>query len=173
MSTTIQAQQPEQEVQQIDIYREYFIDNSDFDPSYINGKIYIIYSPTHPSEVYVGSTKLTLEERFNYHKYKYHYWKLTKQEYFSVFDLFDAYNDCIIELVTYYSCNNKNELQWEESYYQTIIPCINRNLARISIEESEADNICDVCQGHYKRQHITDHNKSKKHIANLSSSDSE
>jgi hypothetical protein len=79
-------------------------------PDYSNGKIYSIRFYENDKLIYIGSTIQPLAVRFSGHK---------KNINCSLFQYIqDYYNGdfkcCYIELLEYYECNNKNELNRKE-----------------------------------------------------------
>ena len=91
---------------------------------YNNSIIYKIFSPS-TDEVYVGSSVRTKEERFYKHKYDYKNYKLKKRRYCSSFEIL-KYDDCEINVLENFSCNNVKELHKREGYYQNEIKCVNK-----------------------------------------------
>jgi len=86
--------------------------------NYQNGKIYKIYSPSHPEiDPYYGSTIQSLHMRFSGHKYKKN----------CTSNLIICYEDALIELVEEVKCNNVEELLAREVWWITNNPCINKN----------------------------------------------
>jgi hypothetical protein len=84
-------------------------------PNYQLAKIYKITSKqTH--KVYVGSTVQPLQIRLLGHKADYRRY-LFKQRYRTTSCEIIIYDDCIIELIENYPCNNKKELSLREGYY--------------------------------------------------------
>jgi hypothetical protein len=90
------------------------------DNKYVNGKIYKLSSPS-TEDVYIGSTYQSLRSRFTSHKMDYNLYVSQKREYLSSFEIV-KYNDCIIELVESYPCDNKDELRMREDYYIKLYP---------------------------------------------------
>ena len=94
---------------------------------YENGKIYSIKSKK-TEDIYIGSTILTLKERFNHHKYSYKYYQNGKGCYKSSYEIV-KYDDAYIELLEDYPCESKKELCKKEGEYIRNNKCINRNIA--------------------------------------------
>ena len=93
-------------------------------PNYQDGKIYKIYCPEHPEDMYVGSTVKLLCQRWGNHKQGYLMWKEdpdTPSGYTRSYDLFEKYgaDNCIIELIKVFPCTSKEELHAEEAKYLT------------------------------------------------------
>lgn len=74
---------------------------------YDNGKIYKITSK-QTDKIYIGSTTMTLQKRFNSHKGN------KKCSSKSILE----YDDCIIELIENYPCKNRYDLEQRERHYQ-------------------------------------------------------
>ena len=106
-------------------------------PEYKNGKIYqIVCNIT--SEVYIGSTTLSLKERLMKHTHKRTRMCTSKQ----IIDRGDYY----IELLETYPCESKYELELKEGEYQKNTKCINKKIACRSIQEYRKDNKETVSQ---------------------------
>ena len=88
-------------------------------PDYQKGKIYKLWSPMG-NEIYIGSTCDELYKRKNKHK--------TSMDCSSKI-LFEKYNDVRIELIEYFPCNNKQELNKKEGEYIRNNICVNRYIA--------------------------------------------
>ena len=84
--------------------------------NYKNGKIYCIKGG---NECYVGSTTSTLSNRYTGHKKNYKKWLICGKRYTSSHDLFKKYgaDNCSIELLEIFPCDNKKELRIRENYY--------------------------------------------------------
>jgi hypothetical protein len=82
---------------------------------YQNGKIYSIRSP-HIEDYYIGSTCQLLCKRFAVHKRQYKACIFTTAK--QLFDL--GIDDCYIELIENYPCNNKEELRKREGELQRL-----------------------------------------------------
>jgi len=85
--------------------------------NYQNGKIYKIYSPSHPEiDPYYGSTIQLLRKRFTDHKHQRN----------CMSKLIICYEDALIELVEEVKCNNVEELLAREVWWIINNPCINK-----------------------------------------------
>jgi len=94
---------------------------------YENGKIYVLRS--HQTEdIYLGSTQQQLYKRFHQHKTHYNRWKEGKKHYITSNELF-KYDDCYIELLEEYPCDNKMELCRREGELIRSINCVNKFIA--------------------------------------------
>ena len=99
-------------------------------PDYKNGKIYKIWSPMG-KEIYIGSTIQSLYARKSQHK---RCMKCSSKI------LFEKYDDVRIELIEYFPCNNKEELDKKEGFYIRNNDCINKNIAGRTEKEYYEDN---------------------------------
>ena len=109
--------------------------NDDIDPRYLNGKIYLVKYKYDDNMIYVGSTKLTLEERMREHR------KTTKESVYSLYDkVCGDWDNWYIELYENYPCNNKQELERREGIVIKQIATINKNIAGRTKKEYYRDN---------------------------------
>jgi len=79
---------------------------------YNYSKIYSIRSTSTPY-YYIGSTTLDLNLRFNLHKSHYRQYKRGKFNYMTSFEVL-CNDNCYIELIEEYYCENKKELHQRE-----------------------------------------------------------
>lgn len=102
---------------------------------YSKGKIYkIVCNIT--GECYIGSTVETLNNRLSGHKYDYKKWLEGNGDNVSSFEVMKQ-NDFQILLLELYPCNDITELIAREQYWIELIPCINKNKAFRTQEESK------------------------------------
>lgn len=92
--------------------------------NYSDGKIYrIVCNKT--GLVYIGSTCRTLEERLKEHvndSKRY----LNKERNIFISSIFVTYNnDCKIELIEDYSCDNRQQLENRENFHISNSECVN------------------------------------------------
>jgi len=107
---------------------------NEYDPKYQQGKIYkIVCNITN--EIYIGSTIQTLEKRLGQHK---------NQNYMSKQII--EQNNYEIELIKDYPCNNKRELEEEESKYIRENKCINIVIPNRTMKEYYQENKDDIKQ---------------------------
>ena len=99
-------------------------------PDYQLSKIYKLYSNEGP-EVYIGPTTQPLCKRKVEHK--------SSKKYSSKI-LFEKYENVIIELLEYWPCNTREELNKKEGEYIRITDCINKNIAGRTDKEYYEDN---------------------------------
>ena len=91
---------------------------------YSQGKIYkIVCNKT--GLFYIGSTYRSLEQRLKEHigYYKAYIGKKSNHLISSIYVTFN--NDCKIELIENYPCNNKKELEKRELFYINNTECVN------------------------------------------------
>ena len=100
-------------------------------PEYSNGKIYKITNNVN-DYIYIGSTIKTLKERFNKHKSDYKFYLNENNRKVSSFKLFNTHGieNCAIELIELYPCDNRTELEQQESVYinKNKEFCVNNNI---------------------------------------------
>jgi uncharacterized protein YlzI (FlbEa/FlbD family) len=89
---------------------------------YQKAKIYKIYNPNvNNSKIYIGCTTRLLNERMKGHITAYKSQTLKKR--CNSYKLFQEYgiNNCVIELIEDFPCDNKIELYQKETYYMNKI----------------------------------------------------
>ena len=125
--------------------------------TYENGKIVKVVDSGY-NKCYYTSTIQPLGVRMCGIRSKYKKFKAGEGPKFAVFDIFDKYgiDNCNIELVEYYPCTSKDELEAREGYYIQHNICVNKELD------------CP-CGSKYTKKHQARHEQSKKHIAWLNS----
>ena len=125
---------------------------------YNNGKIYSIRSH-QTDDVYIGSTCMPLSKRLYGHKDYYKSWLAGKQPYeYSAFKVI-KYDDCYIELIEDYPCENKQQLHRREGELIRSMPCVNKMIPGRTRKEWIGENkehIKHVAHQKYKknREHI-------------------
>ena len=141
-------------------------------PDYSKGKIYkIICDET--DRCYIGSTVQSLTKRFQDHKYKHTSWKNGKSKSFiRSSEMFEEHGrqNCSIELIENYPCDNKKELERREGYYIKNNNCYNKAIAGRTHKEYNEDNKLRLseqfdcaCGGKYSRSSKTNHLNTLKH----------
>jgi len=148
--------------------------------NYENGKIYKIVGG---NEHYIGSTtQRYVSQRFSQHVAKYNRYKKTGKEFVSSFILFDKYgvDGCSIELIEYFSCKHKQELEKREFSHIQSSPCVNKQKQQRNNKKTTTNQLqikCDFCSAftcklksdydrhiesefHIKNKAIADANKS-------------
>ena len=138
-------------------------------PDYSKGRIYSIVSPSHPEDVYYGSTIQTLGVRMCGHR-KQH---IKREGGCSSSDVL-RHGDAIILLVENFPCKSVEELRAREGYYVLNTPCVNRrNPTPMTVErrrEKEArwrskhsqPTTCE-CGGVFNILETLEHRKSIRH----------
>jgi hypothetical protein len=109
---------------------------------YSRGKIYRITDIAY-TKFYFGSTVEELSQRMAHHRRTYNMYKRNgKGSNFSVFELFNEYGieNCKIELVEPYACNNLSELRQREGHHIQTNPCVNKYVAGRSKKQHYDDN---------------------------------
>ena len=126
---------------------------------YSQGKIYVIKS-SQTEDIYIGSTKKTLNERISGHKCGYNKWvEDNKNTYVSSYEIL-KYDDAYIELLEEYPCNTKQELHKKEGEYQRILECVNKQIAgRTNKEWREEHNEYDKDYREQNKEHIKEYQK--------------
>lgn len=94
-------------------------------PNYNNAKIYKIWSPSHPDEIYIGSTTQPLAKRMGEHRRKCKRYQNGKCNYVTSFKIL-SYGDAKIELIEKVECKDKEELVAREGYYIRTLDCVNK-----------------------------------------------
>lgn len=91
--------------------------------TYQDGIIYKYTSKLTP-QVYIGSTKKTLKQRFSEHKAH------MKMGNYCSSHILLAFEDCIPEIIQRWPCLTKEELRVREQYHMDLEPnCVNENRA--------------------------------------------
>ena len=91
---------------------------------------------------YIGSTIEKLSNRMSKHRVQYKLYKAGKKNKITLFDMFDEYGveNCKIELVERYPCDNVEELRKKEGNCIKETDCINRCVAGRKKHEWYLDN---------------------------------
>jgi hypothetical protein len=105
---------------------------------YHNGKIYSIKSK-ETDDIYIGSTIKSLKTRLQNHKSDYKSYQNGKKHYLTSFEIV-KYDDCYIELLQDYSCENNDELTKKEGEYIRNNKCVNRVIEGRTDKEYHMDN---------------------------------
>lgn len=97
---------------------------------YSKGKIYKIVDVGY-NKCYIGSTCEELSQRMARHRHTYNSFLNGKSSHVRCYDLFKefGYENCKIELIEYFECNDRNELRKREGYHIQKNECVNRNIA--------------------------------------------
>ena len=106
----------------------------------LNGKIYIIKS-LETEKVYIGSTCLSLNDRFSMHKSKYKKYTNGKGNYLTSFNIL-KFEDAYIELLeNIQDITHQDLLQKEGDYIRKNKSCVNKNIAGRTHKQYYIDNI--------------------------------
>jgi len=97
---------------------------------YKNSKIYKIVDIGY-TKMYIGSTTQPLSKRFSKHKIDYIRWKNNKCCKITAYDIFEefGFDNCKIELIEEFPCENKIQLNRKEGEYIKNNECVNKNIA--------------------------------------------
>jgi len=108
---------------------------------YKNGKIYKITDLAYTVQ-YIGSTTQTLSRRFSKHKAGYKIWQDNNLKKYTVYDIFDQFGieNCKIELIEAFPCNNRDELERKEGEFIKDNDCINKIIVGRTRAEYRIDN---------------------------------
>lgn len=129
----------------------------------MEGKIYIIKSK-QSDKVYIGSTTQSLNVRLRCHKKDYKLYLEGKRSFLTSFEII-KFEDCCIELLEEYPCENKNQLHKREGEFIKIYNCVNKRVAGRNQKERRTENCIEFkkkCQDYYlkNKERISDKNKS-------------
>jgi hypothetical protein len=105
---------------------------------YSNAKIYKIIDNTN-GNVYIGSTRLTLEKRLKRHQYGYKNYLNDKYCFITSFKIL-ANNDYSIELLENYPCESKFALEERERFHIENNKCVNKCVPNRTDKEYYQDN---------------------------------
>lgn len=114
-------------------------------PNYSNSKIYKIWSPTHPDEIYIGSTTQPLAKRMGEHRSYYKRYQAGNKKYYTCFKIL-AYEDSKIELIEKHSCKCREELLAREGHYIRTLDCVNKFIPDRTKKEWYEDNKGDILE---------------------------
>jgi len=108
---------------------------------YKNSKIYKITDIGY-NKMYIGSTTQPLYKRLSKHKNDYKLWKKNgKVHKIMSYDLFDEFgiDNCKIELILEYACENRDQLHKKEGEYIKNNICVNKLIAGRTIKEYQQE----------------------------------
>lgn len=94
-------------------------------PNYSRGKIYKIWSPSHPDDIYIGSTTQPLSKRIGGHRKHYRQYKEGKKNYMTSFKILE-YGDARIELIEDCMCERGEQLTAREGHFIRSLDCVNK-----------------------------------------------
>lgn len=96
-------------------------------PNYQTAKIYKIWSPSHPEDIYIGSTTQALACRMAQHRRNYKRFQNGKFPYTTSFKILEC-GYAKIELIEKVECKCKEELTAKEGYYIRTLDCVNKQI---------------------------------------------
>ncbi len=133
---------------------------------FANAKIYRV-TDINNNESYYGSTINSLSLRKALHKASYKKYKNGEFNKLSIFDLFDKYGveNCEIELVEEYPCENKSELLNREGCYIKENDCVNKFIAGRTLKEYYLDNKAKYKE-HNQQYYANNKDKISNHMKN-------
>ena len=108
---------------------------------YSNGKIYKVIDNAY-TKCYIGSTCEDLSQRFARHRLSYRRYKKGLAPLCRIFDVFDEFGveNCKIELIEEFPCDNKEQLLKREGYHIRNNECVNRCVAGRTKQEYTAEH---------------------------------
>ena len=114
---------------------------------YKNGKIYKITDIAYTKQ-YIGSTTQPLCKRFSCHKSKYKKWQTTNLNKITVYDIFDEFGieNCKIELVEEFECENKSQLERKEGEHIKNNDCVNRCIPGRTHKQYRIDHKAEIVE---------------------------
>jgi hypothetical protein len=125
-------------------------------PDFKQGKIYCLRSH-QTDDIYIGSTTQTLSRRKAEHRRMYKRWQNGELNYITSFEL-TKHDDCYIELLEEYPCDNRNQLERREGQLIRETDCVNKCIAGRTIKEWVEENKEKV--GDYQKKY-REENKEK------------
>ena len=149
-----------------------------------NGKIYKI-TDCASNMVYVGSTYKTLDQRLRAHEINFKAYKANKQKFVTSFKILEN-ADYNIELIEYYPCNTKQELNIREGQIiqklkNDKLNIVNKFVAgqtraqyyqnnKNEINENAKQKLNCSCGSIYRKAEKSRHEKTKKHCQFINNS---
>lgn len=117
---------------------------------YQDGKIYALKS-YETDKVYIGSTTLTLQQRFSNHKSSYELYKKQKVAYLTSYEIL-KFEDCYITLLEGFPSLTRNDLAKREGHYQELYKdtIVNKNRSGRTIKEYYKEH-ADMFKDNVKR----------------------
>lgn len=134
---------------------------------YSNGKIYKIASKK-TDKIYIGSTTGSLDCRMYRHQQAYCLYVNSLGSKIYSFELFDefGFENCYIELICEYPCDNSHELACEEGRHQmlNLYNIVNRNIAGRSQAKYYQDKRESILKA--KKEYYKNHSQTRKNYQN-------
>ena len=127
---------------------------------YNQGKVYQIRRYSNS----IGSTTVPLFRRLAKHKSNYKFYLKGEKGYAPVFDLV-RYDDCYIEVLENYRCNNKEELNSREHFHIRENECVNKLIKQVKKENKPGTvlKVDCICGSSILKADLKKHERSKKH----------
>ena len=121
---------------------------------YANGKIYKITDNAY-TKCYIGSTIQPLSSRIGGHRRDYKRYLDGKHKFITSFALFEEFGveNCKIELIEAYPCENLEHLLKKEGEYIRSIECVNKNV--VGRTKTEQQSKTKAYNQEYRRTNIT------------------
>ena len=120
--------------------------------NYSQGKIYKIWSPS-TGLTYIGSTCQPLSIRIGGHRAHKRLYEAGKRDYITSFKVLDQ-PDHRIDLIEYFPCNNKTELNKREGEVILQTDCVNKLVAgqtREEYRERNKDKLSEIKKEYYEQ----------------------
>ena len=135
--------------------------------NYLNGKIYKIGSKD-TNKIYIGSTTGSLDYRMYRHHQDYVLYQNNLGSKIYSFELFDevGIDQCYIELICEYPCDNAHELAVEEGRHQmlNLFNIVNKNIAGRTVKQYYQDKKEIILKA--KKEYYKNHSRTRKAYQN-------
>ena len=111
-------------------------------PDFQKGKIYAIWDNNY-TKCYIGSTVEELSKRMTKHRDSYKHYLHNNGNLTTAFHLFNEFGieNCKIELLEMYPCQNRTELEAREGYHIRNTICVNRKIMGRTKQQHYYDTI--------------------------------
>ena len=96
-------------------------------PDYSKAKIYKLEAPESTTNIYIGSTTLSLKSRFSMHKAGYKSWLSDHAPYCTAYEILQYPDAQIIEIEAHPCTTNIELLTCEKEYIDGNSNCVNKN----------------------------------------------
>lgn len=135
--------------------------------NYLHGKIYKIASKDS-NKIYIGSTTGSLDCRMYRHQQAYCLYINSLGTKIYSFELFDefGFENCYIELICDYPCENAHELAVEEGKHQmlNLFNIVNKNIAGRTVKQYYQDKRESILN--QKREYYKNNSETRKNYQN-------
>ena len=130
--------------------------------NYQNCLMYKLYNDDY-DEIYIGHTTMSLQERFNVHKY---YSSVNSSKVYSFINDHGGMKDWKIDIIEHYPCNNLIEAKEREAQLIKLFNSkLNNNIPLQTNKEWRSIN--KERYNTYMREYMRHYNEDKKHIKEL------